>query len=86
MSDEIMSDEFYKELSRKAPTIKKFLERMEPPLHQSDVYATAGIQIEIRQDGETVWINVDGVCALRIFNPDEKFIEIKDNRPKSNVR
>lgn len=65
-----MSKDLGKYLNRKAPTVKQF----------GDVYAKQGVQIEVRQDGGTVWINVDGVCALRIFNPDEKLIEIEDKR------
>lgn len=77
-----MSSDFNKYLSRKAPDVNEVLKsyRKKSEHLNLDVYAKAGIQIQIKADGETIWINIDGVCAMRIFNPDEKKIEIEDNR------
>lgn len=72
----MIDNHFNKYLSRQAPDIKAWINTQK----YLDVYAKQGIQIQIRQDSECIWINIDGVCAMRIFNPDEKPITIEDNR------
>ncbi len=40
------------------------------------------VQIEVRSDGKVLWVNVNGILALRI----QRFasLEIKDERKKKN--
>jgi hypothetical protein len=40
------------------------------------------VQIVIRQDGKTVWINVDGVCRLRVCRIEKLLLE--DQRYQSD--
>lgn len=45
------------------------------------VSAKHGVQIQIRQDGLVVWINVDGICVARILTDGITVpIEIEDDR------
>lgn len=49
----------------------------------NDVHAKEGVQIQIRHDGLVTWINVDGVCRMRIIgNGITVPIEIEDGRKK----
>jgi hypothetical protein len=35
--------------------------------HQMDISAPKrGVDITVREDGKVVWVNVDGICVLRI--------------------
>ena len=34
-----------------------------------------GVQIQTRSDGRVVWVNVDGVCVLRITRPPKIVID-----------
>lgn len=46
-----------------------------------DIFPKHGVQIQIHQNGLVVWINVDGVCVLRILNNGITIpVEIEDNR------
>lgn len=36
------------------------------------------VELSIRDDGEVVWLNIDGICAVRINNPLS--ISIRDAR------
>lgn len=46
-----------------------------------DVSAKHGVEIDIRQDGLIVWINVDGICIARILtNGVTVPIAVTDNR------
>jgi hypothetical protein len=45
---------------------------------QLDMTAPEVVQIQVDASGETVWINVDGVCRLRCCRVGQ--IEIEDNR------
>lgn len=38
---------------------------------QIDVVSPEIVQVEVRRDGEVVWVNVDGVCRLRISTPKQ---------------
>lgn len=49
-----------------------------------DITAPKVVQIEIRNDGSVLWVNVDGKCALRCCRIGE--LTIKDNRPKTKRR
>jgi len=55
---------------------------MNPLLGQMrDIFPKAGVQIQIQQDGLVIWVNVDGICVLRILNNGLTIpIEIEDNR------
>lgn len=47
----------------------------------NDVVAKAGVEIVIRHDGLVTWINVDGICRMRIIgNGLTVPITIEDNR------
>jgi hypothetical protein len=37
-----------------------------------------GVQINVSHDGDTIWVNVDGICMLRICQIQE--LEIHDDR------
>lgn len=57
------------------------LAKHEPDLTFNDIHARHGVEIEIRPDGLVTWINVDGICRMRIIsNGLTHPIEIKDNR------
>lgn len=40
-----------------------------------------GVVITVRPDGRRLWVNVDGMCVLRITNIP--YLEIEDNREPS---
>lgn len=46
----------------------------------NDYFVNEGIQIQIQENGKVIWINVDGVCVIRLINSNNKMIEIEDNR------
>lgn len=33
------------------------------------------VEIRIRQDGKVVWVNVDGICACRVYGLKEVVVE-----------
>ncbi len=41
-----------------------------------------GVQVQIETTGRTLWVNVDGICRLRI--QDIKHLEVDDDRPQSH--
>jgi len=45
-----------------------------------DIAAKYGVDINIRQDGLVIWINVDGICAARILTNGMTPINIEDGR------
>lgn len=45
-----------------------------------DLAAKEGIQIQIQSDGLIVWVNIDGVCVLRIMANGIIPIEVEDGR------
>ena len=45
-----------------------------------DVSAKEGVQIQVEGDGLVVWVNIDGVCVLRVMIAPSAIIEIEDNR------
>lgn len=47
---------------------------------QDIVQVREGVEIVIRDDGRTVWVNVDGVCALRVGNIPK--LVVQDKRVK----
>jgi hypothetical protein len=44
-----------------------------------DIPAAKGVQIQVREDGKVVWVNVDGLCVLRCNNIE--VLDVEDNRP-----
>jgi hypothetical protein len=42
-----------------------------------DITGAKAVQVQIRADRRVLWINVDGLCALRICQIDQ--LEIEDN-------
>lgn len=51
---------------------------------QTDVNATHEIEIIVSRNGGFVWINVDGVCALRVVNRHKTaVIAIEDTRKET---
>jgi len=49
-----------------------------------DISPQHGVQIQIQQDGLVCWINVDGVCVMRILNNGMTIpLEILDERKKN---
>ena len=67
-----MSD-FSDMLSRKAKNAKQFNTQQHL---QFDVKIEHGADIQFSGDNKIIWINIDGLCVLRIFNPDNKNVEI----------
>jgi len=45
-----------------------------------DAVARKGVQIEVREDGAVLWVNIDGVCRLRCSQIEH--LEITDGRKK----
>lgn len=45
-----------------------------------DVAAKEGVQIQIQKDGLVVWVNIDGICVLRVMVTPAAIIEIEDGR------
>ena len=55
----------------------------EPEPSFNDVAAKAGVEIIVRHDGLVTWINVDGICRMRIIgNGLTVPITIDDQRKK----
>lgn len=46
-----------------------------------DVKQAGFVEIDVREDRKTVWINIDGICAMRINNI-RSGVTIVDNRRK----
>jgi hypothetical protein len=38
-----------------------------------------GVEVDMKQDGNTIWVNVDGVCRLRINKNAQGVRVIEDN-------
>ena len=38
------------------------------------------VEIRIRADGQVIWVNVDGICRLRICQIGEGIISLVDDR------
>lgn len=50
--------------------------------YQLDVKEATDVEISIKADGKVLWVNVDGICALRVSRIDR--LKIEDARPDSN--
>ena len=47
---------------------------------QMDITGASDVSIQVRADGKVIWVNVDGVCKLRVCRIDRLVVE--DNRPE----
>lgn len=45
-----------------------------------DLAAKEGVQIQIQKDGLVVWVNIDGICVLRVMVTPAAVIKIEDGR------
>lgn len=43
-----------------------------------DITAPKGVQVQIREDGKVLWVNVDGMCVLRCCQIE--VLDVEDNR------
>lgn len=51
----------------------------EPALPQLDITApNHGVQVQVSPEGDRVWVNVDGVCVLRICQIQKDRLEVDD--------
>jgi len=48
-----------------------------------DITGANTVELQVRGDGKVVWVNVDGVCALRICRIDE--VIVNDERLESEA-
>lgn len=51
-----------------------------PAKHYGDIAAKQKVEIQVRQDGLVIWINVDSICVARIITNGFLPIKIEDNR------
>lgn len=49
-----------------------------------DITAPRAVEVQIRSDAQVIWVNIDGVCALRAYRIGH-LIVVDDRRPKANV-
>ena len=49
-----------------------------------DIASPKYVDIEIRQDGKVVWVNVDGITRIRLCRIENLYIT--DNRPERKRR
>lgn len=47
-----------------------------------DIAGAKLVEIQIDNDGQVVWINVDGVCQLRVSKPEH--VIVMDDRENEN--
>lgn len=47
-------------------------------IQQLDITGATDVSIQIRADGKVLWVNVDGICALRVCRIDR--IVVLDSR------
>jgi hypothetical protein len=45
-----------------------------------DLNPTREVEIQIRSDSKVVWVNVDGVCRLRLNIADPAILQLNDER------
>lgn len=50
----------------------------------TDITAPKAVQIQIRPDGKTFWVNANGICVLRCCQIEE--LDIEDGRPGTMMR
>lgn len=44
------------------------------PPEMLDITAPQVIEVEVREDGKVLWINIDGICRLRVCQINELVI------------
>lgn len=54
---------------------------MRETISQLDLTGPGVVQVEIREDGTVLWVNVDGICKLRACRIGK--ITVEDNRKSS---
>lgn len=45
-----------------------------------DITGARAVEVSVRDDGKVLWVNVDGLCVLRVCRID--YIEVNDARRK----
>lgn len=50
---------------------------------QMDITGANIVDVQIRADGTVIWVNVDGVCKLRICRIEK--LTVEDNRPEGDM-
>jgi hypothetical protein len=60
------------------------LKEEKPKLIMNDVSNAKYVEISIRQDGKTLWVNTEKGCVLRISNIDN--LRFDDRRIKDSVK
>jgi len=51
-------------------------------MEQLDIIGAEHVEVLVKEDGKVLWVNVNGMCALRICKIDS--LIVKDNREKKN--
>ncbi len=52
----------------------------------TDVVVREGVDIEVQHDGRKLWINVDGVCALRLMIDADKTMTLSCGDHQMDIR
>jgi len=47
-------------------------------IEMTDITAPEDVQIQIHEDGKVIWVNVNGICALRCCQIEN--LQVEDNR------
>lgn len=47
-----------------------------------DLTAPGVVQIEVREDGKVVWVNINGICRLRMCRIDTLIVDCKPSKHK----
>lgn len=50
-----------------------------------DRNAMTEVEIRVKDDGKTIWVNIDGECALRIFTTATASITVADQRKRPKM-
>lgn len=59
---------------------------IEKEMSFQDIAARHGVEINIREDGLVIWLNVDGICRARIItNGLTTPIKVKDDRKNDDA-
>lgn len=46
-----------------------------------DITGADAVEVEVKRDGKVLWVNVCGICRLRVCQIDDEIV-IRDKRPK----
>jgi hypothetical protein len=61
--------------------MKSVVTKIDDALQLDITKPETGVEILIRGDAKVIWVNVDGICVLRICQIP--FLEVKDDRKDS---